>query len=122
MNARDRIPFPDLEPPRGGAERFRARLESADREASPGFLRRLAAAGVVAVLAIAAIAAIAVFRDPDAVEPVPVIVLDMPELDWLLGRPMQPIEITVFVDDEPAALSALPVTTPGIRIYEIRPN
>ena len=119
MNPEDRISFPDIEPPVGGTERFRIQLENAGDASGVAVGRWAAAGGVVAVLAIAAMA---VLWLPEAVEPETVIVFDAPEFDRLLGRPMQQIETTVMVDDEPVALSAVPVSTPGIRIYEVRPN
>jgi hypothetical protein len=119
MTHEDRIRFPDIEPPSGGTERFRLQLESAGDVSRPAFQHWIAAAGVVAVLAIAVIAALA---PGDVVEPEIAVIFDAPELDRLLGRPMQRVETTVMIDDEPVTLSALPVTKPGIRIYEVRPN
>ena len=119
MNSEDRIPFPDIEPPAGGTERFRIQLESAGDFSGVAVGRWAAVGGVVAVLAIAAIA---VLRLPEAVESETAIVFDAPEFDRLLGRPMQQVETTVMIDNEPVALSAVPGTTPGIRIYEVRPN
>lgn len=119
MNPNDRISFPDIDPPPGGTERFRVRLENPDDASREVVGRWAAAGGVVAVLAIAAIA---VLRPPEAVEPQAVIAFDSPEFDRLLGRPMPQVETTVMIDNEPVALSAVPVTTPGIRIYEARSN
>ncbi len=119
MNPNDRISFPDIDPPPGGAERFRMQLENPG-DASRAAVGRLAAVG--GVIAVLAIAAIAVLRLPDAVEPETAIAFDTPEFDRLLGRPMQQVETTARIDDEPVALSAIPVKTPGIRIYEVRPN
>jgi hypothetical protein len=35
---------------------------------------------------------------------------------------MQQVETTVRIDNEPVAVSTIPVKTPGIRIYEVRKN
>ena len=119
MNPEDRIQFPDIEPPPGGAERFGVQLENPGDALRVAVGRWAAAGGVVAVLAIASMA---VLWPPEAVEPETVIVFDTPEFDRLLGRPMQQVETTVMINNEPVNLSTMPVTTPGIRIYEIRPN
>jgi hypothetical protein len=119
MKPEDRIPFPDIEPLPGGPEGFRLRLESAGDASSRAVGRWAAVGGVVAVLAIAAIAVLA---PNEAVEPDTVIVFDAPEFDRLLGRPMQQVETTVRIDNEPVAVSTIPVKTPGIRIYEVRKN
>ena len=119
MSHEDRIPFPDIDPPPGGTERFRMQLENPDVASRAAVGRWVAAAGVVAVLAIVAMA---VLWPRDAVEPEAAMVFDTPELDRLLGRPMPRIETTVMIDNEPVALSAVPATTPGIRIYEVRSN
>lgn len=120
MNSEDRIAFPDIEPPLGGTERFRMQLEITGDDLHATFGRWAAAGGVVAVLAIAAIA---VLRPAEVAEPQEdAVAFDAPEFDRLLGRPMQQVETTVMIGEEPAILAPLPVTRPGIRIYEIRPN
>lgn len=119
MNPEDRVPFPDIEPPSGGTERFRAQLESLGDASRAAVGRWAAAGGVVALLAIAGIAVLAPKR---VAEPETTIVFDSPEFDRLLGRPMQQVETTVMINDQPVNLSPMPVTTPGIRIYEVRPN
>jgi hypothetical protein len=119
MSPDDRIQFPDIDPPAGGVERFRMRLESPGDASRVAVGRWVAVGGVVAVFAIAAMA---ILRPPVAVEPETAIVFDSPELDRLLGRPMREVETTVMIDDEPANVAAIPGTTQGIRIYEIRPN
>ena len=119
MKSEDRISFPDIEPLAGGTERFRLQLENPGDSSLVFFRRWAAAGGVVAVLAIAAIA---MLKLPDAVEPVQIVVFDSPEFDRLLGRPMQQVETTVKIDDEPVTLAAVPVKTPGIRIYQVRRN
>jgi hypothetical protein len=70
-------------------------------------LGRWAAAGGVA--AVLAIAATVVLKSPEVAEPQPIIA--MPQ-----------VETTVTIGDRPVALVAIPGTTPGIRIYEVRPN
>ena len=119
MKPEDRIQFPDIEPPPGGAERFRVQLENPGVASRVAVGRWVAAGGVVAVLAIAAII---VLWPNNVVEPETAIVFDTPEFDRLLGRPMKQVETTVMIDDEPVNLSAIPVKTPGIRIYEVRPT
>jgi len=119
MNHEDRIPFPDIEPPAGGTERFRMQLENPGDVPRGTIGRWAAAGGIVAVLAIAVIVVLA---PRDMVEPEVAVVFDAPELDRLLGRPIKQVETTAMIDDEPVALSAIPVKTPGIRIYEVRKN
>ena len=92
-------------------------LQNPDSREAVG--RWVTAAGVIAVFAIAAITVLA---PDDVVEPETIMVFDSPEFDRLLGRPMQQVEPTVKIDDEPVSLSAIPVKTPGIRIYEVRKN
>jgi hypothetical protein len=49
-------------------------------------------------------------------------VLGSREFDRLLGRPFEPVETRVAIDDMPVALTEVPGTRPGIRIYEVRTN
>ena len=119
MNTEDRIQFPDIDPPPGGVERFRVQLESPGVASRVSFGHWAAAGGVVAVLAIAAIAVLSL---PETAEPETLIAFDTPEFDRLLGRPMQKVETTVMIDDEPAAIAPVPAKRAGIRIYEVRRN
>ena len=121
MNPDDRISFPDIDPPHGGVERFRLQLESPGDASRVAFGRWAAAGGVVAVLAIAAIAVLWLPETAET-ETETVIAFDTPEFDRLLGRPMQKVETTVVIDDEPAAISAVPAKRAGVRIYEVRRN
>jgi hypothetical protein len=111
--------FRELEPPRGGAERFRRRIEESrdSLRASLGW----ALTGGIAVAALV-IAAFVALRPHDQPEPQLTDVYAAPEFDRLLGRPLEPVATSVSIDDQPVAVSEVPTTRPGIRIYEIRSN
>jgi tRNA G37 N-methylase TrmD len=119
MTQEDRIRFPDIDPPSGGTERFRERLENPGGDSRVAVGRWAAVGGVAAVLAVVGIAILAI---DDVSEPAATIAFDSPEFDRLLDRPMQQVETTVTINDEPVTLSAVPAKTPGIRIYEVRKN
>ena len=129
--------FREIDPPAGGAERFRQRLEAAGE--SPALrLRPVLAAGVAAAaLVVAALVALqqadvapqqadVAEREvaaPSVAAEAPVVnVVDASAFARLLGRPLEPVATTVAIDDMPVTLTEIPGTRPGIRIYEVRAN
>jgi hypothetical protein len=116
--------FNELEPPKGGADRFARRLDELDAaQRSP---RRAMFAAAAAVAAMALVTALLVLRHPST--DVPVLVADAPpavdvynapELDRLLGRSQQPSELVVKVNEQTAAVTELTTTNEKVRIYQI---
>jgi hypothetical protein len=111
--------FKQLEPPPGGAERFRARLDAAaDRHQRPAW--RLAAAVATGVVVV--VGALVVLNDADrnSVDSAENLVAAAPEFDRLLGRPVERADPSVTLNDETATLAAVPSENPKIRIYQIQ--
>ena len=125
--------FKELEPPAGGAERFRQQLEQ-HGEATHHGSGRLWLAGLASVLV--AVVIVALLRYPgvpmgnDANDagslpptgadlPAARVVYDAQQFDRLLGRPMQPVELSVAIGDERVAVSEMPSTNSKVRIYQI---
>jgi hypothetical protein len=111
--------FKQLEPPPGGAERFRARLDAA-AERDPGPSWRLAvavAAGVVVV-----VSALIILNDVgrSSVDSPENQVATAPEFDRLLGRPMEPTEPAVTLNDEMVTLAAVQSENPKVHMYQIQ--
>ena len=118
--------FEQLEPPPAGAERFARRLDEATAAAVVPSWRPLAWAGAVGAIAIAAVAiTVLVPRERnDAAPPVadspPVPALyDSPAFDRLLGRPLQPAQLTAIVDEQSASITELESHNEKVRIYQL---
>ena len=117
--------FTELEPPPGGPEHFAARLQAETAAASDVRSRRpLAAAAACAVIAL--VAAIVWLREPDdagtpvaADGPPSVDVYNAPQLDRLLGRPLQTTELVVRLDAETLPVTRIETGNEKIRIYRI---
>jgi hypothetical protein len=116
--------FKELEPPRGGAERFARRLDELATERPS--LRTRAAALAAAAAAVAIVTTLLLLRPAgDAPElavadaPLAVEVYGAPEFDRLLGRPPRPTELTVLVNTEAARVTELTTTSAKVRIYQI---
>jgi hypothetical protein len=116
--------FKQLEPPRGGAERFARRLDDVAAERPSPRTRTVALAAALAAVAI--VTTVLLLRPTvDAPElaaadaPPPVEVYGAPEFDRLLGRPPQPTELTVIVNTEAARITELETTSAKVRIYQI---
>src|SRR5687768_8236275 len=99
--------FKELEPPRGGAERFAQRLDEIAAE-RPSHRARIHAL-VAAAAGVALVTAVLLLRQPDdagqvqiANTPPPVDVYNAPELDRLLGRTAAPAELMVTVNMQAA--------------------
>ena len=116
--------FTELEPPPGGAERFRQRL---DETAGPRHAPRwgvFATAG--AACAAVVLIAVVLWRDPgdSALQSVEdpqrtVALYAAPEFDRLLGRPPQPVELTVTINERTASVVELETANQKVRIYQI---
>ena len=116
--------FKQLEPPRGGAERFAQRLDEIAAERPSRRARVLAMAAAVA--AIALVTAVLLLRPTSDDTPVRVAdaapavdIYNAPELDRLLGRTSQPAELMVMVNMETANVTEIETTNEKIRIYQI---
>jgi hypothetical protein len=114
--------FAELTPPPGGAERFAQRLDETAPAADGPRWRGFALAGAVGA-AVALVVAVVLLRQPgDSASP-PVAaapeIYDAPEFDRLLGRPAQPTEFTVRLDERAASIVEVETTNEKIRIYEI---
>jgi hypothetical protein len=111
--------FKELDPPPGGAERFRARLDAA-AESRRGPAWRLAvavAAGVVVV-----VGALVVLNDADrnSSDSRENPVAAAPEFGRLLGRPVERVDPAVTLNDQSVALAAVQSDNPKIRIYQVQ--
>jgi hypothetical protein len=114
--------FRQLEPPRGGAERFVRRLDEA--AASPARARwlPLALAGAASAAAVALVVAVVLLREPgDAALPVADAseIYESPEFDRLLGRPLQAEQLTAVVNKQTASVTELESQNEKVRIYQI---
>jgi hypothetical protein len=111
--------FKQLEPPPGGAERFRARLDAA-AEPDGGSSWRFAAAVAAGVVVV--VAALIVLKDAgrSSVDSPENQVARAPEFDRLLGRPVEPAAPAVTLNDQSVTLAAVPTENPKIRMYQIQ--
>jgi hypothetical protein len=118
--------FQKLEPPAGGVERFASRLEAESNAHDTARRRDLALAAAATVAAIAIGIVVWFTQRPDdaaappiaELQPVPNI-YDSPAFDRLLGRPLQPAELTATVDQQPSTLTELESQNSRVRIYRI---
>lgn len=114
--------FAELEPPRGGAERFTKRLDDTALAADVPRWRGLALAGAVCA-AVALMVSVVLMRGPSDSASSPVAaapdIYDAPEFDRLLGRPAQPTAFAVTVDERTASVVEVETMNERIRIYEI---
>jgi len=110
--------FKQLDPPPGGAERFRERLDGATRR-DPAPSWPLAAA--VAAALVVVVGALVVLSDAgrEGGQPAENRVAAAPEFDRLLGRPVERAEPAVTLNDETVALAAVQSENPKVRIYRI---
>lgn len=112
--------FKQLDPPAGGAEKLRRRLDAAARG------RRAPGRPVVVTVSAAAaivVAAVAFFLDGDRNanrEPVPAVALhDAPQFDRLLGRPREATEPSVALNDRTAKVAQIRTAKENVRIYRL---
>jgi hypothetical protein len=116
--------FKELEPPRGGAERFAQRLDEIAAERPSPRVRVIALAAAAATVAV--VTAILLLRQPNEAPPVPIAdtppaidIYNAPELDRLLGRTSPPTELMVMVNTETANVTEIETTNEKVRIYQI---
>jgi hypothetical protein len=112
--------FKQLEPPPGGAERFRARIEGVaerDRGRPAWRVAFAVAAGVVVI-----VGALVVLSDAErnSVDSAENLVAAAPEFDRLLGRPVELADPAVTLNDQSVTLAAIPSENPKIRMYQIQ--
>jgi hypothetical protein len=122
MNSERHGLFADLDPPPGGVGRFAQRLHGA-AQAAEAPRRRGFAFAAAACAAVALVVAVVLLRElGDSASP-PVTaapeIYDAPEFDRLLGRPAQPTEFTVRLDERTASIVEVETTNEKVRIYEI---
>jgi hypothetical protein len=109
--------FKQFDPPPGGADRFRARLDAAAREnESPGWFPAATVAAILVVI-VGALVVPSDWRESSA--PGENRVATAPEFDRLLGRPLAPAEPAVTLNEQSVTLAAVQSENPKIRIYRI---
>jgi hypothetical protein len=109
--------FKQFDPPPGGAERFRGRLDKAGSVGdSAGWLPAAAVAAIL-VLVVGALVMPSDWRESGT--PAENRVAAAPEFDRLLGRPVAPADPAVTLNDEMVTLAAVRSENPKIRIYRI---
>ena len=116
--------FTELAPPPGGAERFRRRLdESTDAPRAPRWRVFALAGAACAAVAVAAVVALHGSNDsaslPVADSERTAAIYDAPEFDRLLGRPPQPAELTVMLNEQIAPVAEIETGNEKVRIYRI---
>lgn len=115
--------FRELEPPAGGAERFRRRLEETAHPWHTVHLRLVAATSIAAVAAtlLAIFAIVRDASDPTAeTDPERTAnIYDAPEFDRLLGRQLGTSGLTVSLNEQPVSLVEMETENHKIRIYRI---
>jgi hypothetical protein len=117
--------FRQLEPPKGGAERFARRLEAADSAPAAARWLPLVLAGAASAAAVALVVAVVLLREPGeagsrlAGSPPALEVYGSPEFDRLLGRPLRTEQLTAVVDKQTASLTELESQNEKVRIYQI---
>jgi hypothetical protein len=129
--------FTELEPPPGGAERFRQRLEETARAPATARPRVFAFATAAAGAAVALMAALFLLRDPsdspsppsddsartadaaDTDSPRTAGIYAAPEFDRLLGRPPQPAGLSVKLNEQTASVVEIETANEKVRIYRI---
>jgi hypothetical protein len=117
MNHDLRIGFAELEPPPGGAERFRRRLENqADRSASG--LVPMTGVGLAGL--VLTIAAVGLLQQPENTHVAAPGVFEAQEFDRLLGRSVAPGSFSVSINNEPVSYIETPSLNPSVRIYQIQ--
>lgn len=128
MNPDHRNLFDQLEPPPGGTEQFRRRLERLGAR-SPRVNGKLLVAGAAAALLTAVVigiigqterpgAATGTVNDAQN-ETGAQALAEAPQFARLLGRPIASTDLRVAVNEEPVSVTEVPSTDPKIRIYEI---
>jgi hypothetical protein len=105
-----------LEPPPGGAERFRQRL-AASASAAPRYGPMTA--GLAALALLVALFYFGPLRERTEPPATASSIIDAPEFDRLLGRESQPLPLLVERNDEPLTVAELRSTDPKVRIYEL---
>lgn len=114
--------FRPLEPPPGGAERFRQRLDAGGARGLALQWRVALAASAALVLVVPAIL-LFVHREParDARRPSTsaAAIYDAPQFDRLLGRPVERSEPLVTINEQAATLAEVRSENAKVRIYTI---
>ena len=122
MNDERKRLFAELTPPPGGAEQFAKRLDETAQAADAPRWRGFALAGAAAAAA-ALVVAVVLLREPsESVPPTAAAapeIYNAPEFDRLLGRPSQPTEFTVRLDERTTSIVEVETTNDKIRMYEI---
>jgi hypothetical protein len=122
MNNERQGVFAELTPPPSGAERFARRLDETAQAADVPRWRSFAFAGA-ACAAVALVVAVVLLRDPSDSTPPTVAsapdIYDAPEFDRLLGRPAQPTEFTVTLDERTASVVEVETANEKIRLYRV---
>ncbi|MGH8495469.1 MAG: hypothetical protein ACREVN_04985 [Gammaproteobacteria bacterium] len=119
MSADRKTWFRELEPPPGGAERLRLRLEKAGAPAAM-LPARIAIVGACAGVLALAIALFAGLRNDEGADRRAVAdVYQAAPFDRLLGRPMKRTDLMVTLNAQPVPVSPVDSSNRKIRIYRI---
>jgi hypothetical protein len=117
--------FPELEPPRGGPERFAQRLAGGASARDAPHRAAFVFAGA-ACAAVALVTAFVLLRDPsdspsavaaDAARSAGIYAA--PEFDRLLGRPQRPAALSVTLNERAASVVEIETANEKVRIYRI---
>jgi hypothetical protein len=119
--------FQQLEPPPGGAERFARRLDdaAAAADAAPAVAPRWRPFAWAGAAAAALVVAVVLLREPsDPVAPVAESpptpeIYNSPAFDRLLGRPLQPEQLTATVNQQATSVTELESQNEKVRIYQL---
>lgn len=112
--------FEKFDPPAGGAERLRARLQT--ETSRPLVLpARLGLAAVAASLLLMVILFAPRPETPDDAATASDL-YDAPAFDRLLGREFQAVALRVTLNEEQMRAVALADENPKVRLYELRPD
>ena len=135
MNPDHRKLFDELEPPPGGTEQFRRRLERLEPR-EPFVNGKLIVAGALAALLTVVVLGIVNLPDRSGVGSTPPETLagdgnvaddearaaalaEAPQFARLLGRPIPDADLRVAVNEQLVSVTEVSSTNPKIRIYEI---
>lgn len=112
--------FEQLDPPPGGADAFRRRLDVAgSKRRAPGryFVVAVSAAALVAVAAVALLIRGERIAGSDSEHGVAL--YDAPQFDRLLGRPLERTEPRVILNDRRVRVAEIPTERGNVRIYRL---
>jgi hypothetical protein len=105
--------FAPLTPPRGGVDRFRAKLVAEAARKQRSYRGPAALVATALVLSLSSLWYLHIERSASRA------IYDAPELDRLLGRESKPVPLRVEIDDRVVAVEQLESDDPQVRIYQL---